>query len=167
MNNLLKLIIPLLNDNISLNDISVESGFIDAYTFDINRPENGYIYLMYDAQLRNKSTAKRYFKFLNLPEYKTSRIIHIKNKSYLLYVFSITNKVIRDLVKGLVLLNNNQKTRILQFWGFTDMFVQNVILNNINFLQSKYDVPEEDYEPNLYETLMNKKSQGLLIESLA
>lgn len=167
MNNLLKLVVPLLNDKISYDDISVESGFIDAYTFDINHPEIGCIYLMYDAQLRNKNTAKRYFKFLNLPEYKTSRIIHIKNKSYLLYVFSITNKVIRDLVKGLILLDNNQKTRILQFWGFRDMFVQNVILNNINFLEYKFYVPEEDYAPDLYETLINKKSQGLLIESLA
>ena len=167
MNNLLKLIVPLLSSNITLNDISVESGFVDAYTFDINYPEEGCIYLMYDAQMRTNETAKRYYKFLTLPEVKTSRIIHINKKPYLLYVLKITSKGVRDLAKGLIMLDNIQKTRILQFWGFTDSFIQTVLFNNINFLKSNFNVPEEDYMPDLYETIMNKKSQGLLIESLA
>lgn len=167
MNNLLKLIVPLLNDKISYDDISVEAGFVDAYTFDKNRPEMGCIYLMYDASLRNKKVSSRYFKFRSLPELKTSRIIYIQNKSYLLYVFSITTKTIRDLAKGLILLNDNQKTRILQFWSLRDTFVHTVILNNINFLEYMFSVPEEDYASDFFEAMVDKKSQGLLIESLA
>ena len=33
-----KLIIPLLDDNIVLEDVSEESGFINAFTDDINKP---------------------------------------------------------------------------------------------------------------------------------
>ena len=43
-----KLIIPLLDDNIVLEDVSEESGFVNAYTDDINKPfYDNHIFLLY------------------------------------------------------------------------------------------------------------------------
>ena len=61
-----KLIVPLLDDNIVLEDVSEESGFVNAYTDDINKPfYDNHIFLLYKS-VDTIESLRRFQKFNKL-----------------------------------------------------------------------------------------------------
>lgn len=83
-------IIPLIDDNITLEDISVESGFINAYTEDIDRPYlTDKIFLLYDSSIVTIESTNRFAKFQNLDTLHHSKYIKINKKHCILYCFTI------------------------------------------------------------------------------
>ena len=90
MANVIKLIVPLLDKSFEKEDISEESGFVEGYLQDINRPYlDNHIFLLYDGKLDTVAKLKRDEKIRKMPTLYGRYTIHIKNVPYLLYVFSI------------------------------------------------------------------------------
>ena len=57
MSTQMKLIVPLLDDNITADTISEEAGFIDAYTWNKNEPYiDNCIFLMFSVIRRQNNT---------------------------------------------------------------------------------------------------------------
>lgn len=144
----MKLAIPLLNSDIKLSDIKDDSGFVEAYFEDTNRPYlTNHIFLMYDAESKNKNTAKCFYKLHRLNNRYGTRIVRIKNKFYTVFMFTI-DKTIRNLRDGNILLSVAQKQRILDFWGHNDAWITNNVLLGTMYEHPEPSVlPEEDYAP--------------------
>ena len=94
-----KLIIPLLDDNILLEDVSEESGFVNAYTDDINKPfYDNHIFLLYKS-VDTIESLRRFQKFNKLTTIHNIRYITINNEHYIVYTFVKINKDINNILK--------------------------------------------------------------------
>lgn len=160
----LKFIIPLLDDEIELKDLSTNAGFIDAYTNDTNKPYlDNHIFLLYLANLNVKESYDRTIKFKHLKSLYGIYDMRIKGVLCKLYVFTISNRAINRITENVFMLSNNDRLKILTFWKTTDadineFFVKNIDTPIYNF--KKTSVPEMDYE-NLYVRIQNKGDHAL------
>lgn len=146
MSNILKTIIPLIDDNISKEDINESEGFINAYTEDINRPYlDCHVFLMYNWD--DIKSVRVFYKFRNLSSFYGYKIIYIKGKPYIVYTF-VSNSLINRLKRGTAILRDVNKLRILQFWQFKDPWITlNVMRGTISCDSPQEVLPEEDYLP--------------------
>jgi hypothetical protein len=149
----MKLIIPLLDKEITKEDLSPEAGFIDAYSYDINRPAiENCIFLMYDADSRTDEANRRYGKFEKLSTLRSSKVIYVDKKAYIVYAFVIIDTDIKNLLKGVRHTKNASYLRFVQFWGTGDGVVNHYLLVPTTcFNYEARSVPEEDYRPTLDE----------------
>ena len=152
MSNLMKIAIPLINDQLKLEDIQECSGFVEAYFEDKNKPFlTNHIFLMYDSLSNGSNVAECFYKLFHLKNRYGTRVIYTKNKPYTVYTFTI-DSTIRDLRDGNIILSTAQKQRVLEFWESKDAWITNNIL-----LGTMYDhpeasiLPEEDYLPEIGE----------------
>lgn len=152
MSNLMKIAIPLLNESITIEDIQDCSGFVDAYFEDINRPYlDNHLFLMYDNSSTGKNMADCFYKLFRLNNKYGVRTVYIKDKPYTVYMFTI-DRTIRLLRDGNIILNPEQKKRVLDFWGLKDAWIMNNILLGTMYEHPETSVlPEEDYMPDLTE----------------
>ncbi len=148
MSNLMKLSIPLLHPDLNLKDIKSDSGFVDAYFEDINKPFiTNCIFLMYDINSKEPNVANCFYKLQRLNNRYSTRVVSINGKQYIVYYFTI-NKTIRNLRDGNILLSVAQKQRILDFWGHSDAWVTNNVLLGTMYEHPEPSVlPEEDWAP--------------------
>lgn len=142
-----KLIIPLLDDNITLEDISEEAGFVNAYSSDINRPylEN-HIFLMYKS-IDTIECLNRYQKFNKLDTIYNKTYITINGEHYIVYTFIKKNKEINKILKCGQCFNKKEALNINNFWKNidNDMF-QRLFAPQFEYSKKINDVlPEEDY----------------------
>lgn len=144
----MKLILPMINESLSLDDISENSGFIDAYSIDINKPGiTNCIFLLYKKSMTQQAIATDK-KLSSLPELYNKRNIKINDQFYTLYGFVI-NKNIRFIMNNATLmLGDSCKRQIGNFWKFTDSDVTDYLLGYYYFkkFEDNY-VPEEDFSP--------------------
>lgn len=160
--------LPFIDENLKIEDISTKTGFIDAYTLDINRPSlTNHIFLLYKRTMTPESVKTRN-KLSKLSCLYSKRNIKIDNILYTLYCFTI-NKTIK-LIKnnGLLLLTKNSKKRISNFWLYTDAEVTEFLLG-YSYLGNKFKdniVPEEDYSPSDFITYDEKRETLVLSTSL-
>lgn len=143
MSNIYKIIIPLIDENISLDDIQDDT-FVDCYLEDINRPFlDNHIFLMYKWD--DKKSSKVFYKFRDIKSFYGYKIVYINRKSYIIYTFT-SNANIRRLINGNVLLGDLTKLRILRFWQFTDKWVMfNIMRGTVMCDPPNNILPEEDY----------------------
>lgn len=153
MSTQMKLIIPLLDDNISSEDISSETGFVDGYTTDKNKPGNeGCIFLMYDCDSKTPQAYNRDCKFRKSPFLKSSRIIRVDNHPYILYTFTVINKDIKQFRKGLQWTSYDSFNKIVSFWNPNEKDVFDALMWHWKPYEiSNKSVPEEDYAQELGE----------------
>lgn len=153
MSNIMKIIIPLLNEDLELKDIQPCSGFVGAYYEDINRPAlYSHIFLMYDCKSTGDNIASCLNKLNGLNNLYSSKVYYINKKPYYVYAFT-TNNTIRMLKYGSILLTASQKKRVLEFWQWKDPWITNNILLNVRYDDpGKAVIPEEDYAPDLVDT---------------
>lgn len=159
----LKFILPLLDDEITVDDISPKAGFVDAFTDDINRPYlDNHIFLLYIADLSTKESYNRTIKFKSLKSIYNILDVRIKGVLCKLYTFCITNPAINYITKNVFMLSDSDKLKILTFWKTTDNDINTFFVKNIDTAIhsfNKFSVPEWDYE-NLYDRVQNKKGPG-------
>ena len=150
MSNLMKIAIPLLNENLTYKDISEDAGFIDSYFEDINKPYlDNHIFMMYDANFNGKDSVNRFYKFKDLDNRYSTRVAYINSKPYTVYSFTIDN-TIRNLRSGNIMLSPAQKARVLKFWDGKDAWIMNnVLLGAIYEHPIASILPEEDFSPDL------------------
>ena len=143
--------IPLLDDNITLDDISSESGYIGAYTEDINRPYlEDKIFLLYDTSVNTEKALNRYLKFKNLGTLHNTKYVKIKNKSYIIYCFNNPKytKDIRNLSKIGKTATVKAALEISRFWQNVPLpeLSNRLFLHYYRLGESiKAVSPEEDY----------------------
>jgi hypothetical protein len=144
-------IVPLLDDNITWSDLTVESGFINAYTTDKNRPFlEEKIFLIYDSSVNTKESMNRYKKFRQLDSLYNTKYITINNKHYMIYCFSKL-KYKKD-INNLQLVGKTSTIdaalEINRFWTNVPVpeLAQRLFLNTYRFGESmNAELPEEDY----------------------
>ena len=146
MSNIAKVILPLVDNDISLDDISEKTGFIAMYTEDINRPYlDDHIFLLYNWS--DKKSTEVFYKFRELPSFYGYKIIYLKGVPYVVYTFT-SNSLINRLKKGTAILRDINKLRVLQFWQFKDAWVSlNVMRGTVAGDPLQDVLPEEDYMP--------------------
>ena len=159
-----KLIIPLLDENITLDDISAEAGFIGIYSEDINRPYlDNHIFLLYDLA---NTTTKAYVRDKKLRSSKYLYGVYnvkIIGNEFVMYVFNIVSNTIKNIKRNAFVFTDKEKMRIFTFWNFTDSDINSFLLNPLYFIGIGFVravVPEEDYKPS-YELVYDKKSGAL------
>lgn len=151
MSNLLKIAIPLLNEQLELKDIQDCSGFVDAYFEDINKPAlTNHIFLLYDPYFKGDNVANCIHKLYKLNNKYSMRVAYIKGKPYYVYAFTI-NKTIRNLRDGNIILSPAQKKRVLDFWDWKNAWLTNNLLLGLTYDEpDNSKLPEEDYAPDFW-----------------
>lgn len=146
MSNIEKVILPLIDNGISLDDISEKNGFVAMYTEDINRPYlDDHIFLLYNWS--NKKSTKVFYNFRDLPSFYGYKIIYLKGVPYIVYTFT-SNSLINRLKRGTAILRDVNKLRVLQFWQFKDAWISlNVTRGTVAGDPPQDVLPEEDYLP--------------------
>lgn len=144
-------IFPLIDDNLTLDDLSIESGFVNAYTSDKNRPSlENKIFLMYDSSVNTKQSLFTHCKIKKLDTLFSTKYIKINGKHYIVYCFTTPkyNTQIRSL-KICGKTNNLDATlEIYRFWinyNIPDMVARLFISGMYNGDIITAELPEEDY----------------------
>lgn len=159
MSLMLKLIIPLLDDILDIEDLSEDSGFVGAFSSDINRPYlDNHTFLMYDLTKQTKEAYDREWKFRKLSNLHGWKVIYVNQKPYKIYTFCNSTKDAQRCTKGQHLNNTKSLDKIISFWKGTDESVSNYVFQS-RFGELEIDksiVPEEDYRPEAFWWLKTK-----------
>ena len=150
MSTQMKLIIPLIDPNITKEDLSEKAGFVDAYLYDINRPSlTDNVFLMYRTDTNDKSAIHREEKFKDSPYVRSKTFIHVNDVCYVIYAFNIITQDVRLLKRGLPVSTIKNNSRILSFWEGKDDAVNKAILwTSEPYSVQTQTVPEADYYPS-------------------
>ena len=163
-----KLILPLISEQLTLDDIIPETGFAGVFTMDINRPSlTNHIFLMY-KKVGTTESRKTREKLSNLPNLYNKRKILINGIVYTLYAF-ITNKPIKNIKNnGHMLLDKADKVQISRFWNFMDSDITDYMFGYAYTGQLFEDtvVPEEDFNPEDFLTYDEKRETLVVSVSL-
>ena len=155
MANITKLILPLIGDFIKPSDLdtSDNSGFVDAFIEDVNRPYlRDKIFLMYRVNVPVSVMVLRDYFFRESGKLYEKRSITINGISYFLYAFSILEKDVLDIFKGQPPKKDGNYLKIIKFWNFNDEFINEFTCHrHLLFKTDGKDtqVPEEDMPNNL------------------
>ena len=159
----MKLIIPLLGFDLKKEDLLLENGFMQAYSYDINRPSlDNHIFLLYDGTTTNESI-ERDARFKKIPSFYSRRDVWINGHFFICYAFVITNKVIKNIISNLLTIPKNGLLRIYKFWDFTDDELNQFMFDNTYLISHQFEqtiVPEWDYKED-YVLTYNKEAQAL------
>lgn len=153
LNAVSKLIVPLLDNSIDADDLSIDSGFVNAYTDDINKPYlDNHIFLLYDSSVNTVRSMNRFRKFRNLDSLFTSRYVTINKKHYIIYVFSRVSKSneIKNILNGSGCIPVTAKLDIYNFWKDVpfESYNYEIFLPHFGFCKKvQEELPEEDYYP--------------------
>lgn len=146
MNFVHKFILPLLSDKLTLDDISLDSGFCGMATKDKNRPYlDNHIFLIYSIKMTNKAIAVR--KKLESLGIHNKIDCKINGESYRIFCFPIIGKTIPTLMSNIIGLTDNETLQVYKFWKFTDDDINRKMVDITYFpeLFKESIVPEFDY----------------------
>lgn len=144
-------ILPLLDSNITLDDISSNSGFINAYTEDINRPYlEDKVFLLYDSKANTVESMNRFRKFKCLDTLYNIKYIQINKHPYTVYCFNNLSykKDINSLISIGKTSTIDASTEILNFWKNVPVpeLTSRLFYRNYRLGESiRAVLPEEDY----------------------
>lgn len=152
MTNFEKILLPLVVKNISKEDICPESGFIDTYTVDVDRPSwQNEFFIVYNDFIRSEKSINRARKFENSGNLKRVYIKCINNKPCIVYSFWI-DRTLKRLYDGVFILNAKQKFKVAQFWGASDE-IFDIVLGSTVQSTVEHKMPLADYQKSIREKL--------------
>lgn len=130
-----KLLIPLLDSNLTKEDLSPEAGFVEAYSNDINKPWlNSQIFLLYE----DKDTRASHMRMIHFKEcncvYSTEFVI-IESKPYTIYAIALPQKELLSILSNSFILSNEQRLKIGKFWMFSDTEINSYLMNPLYLLE--------------------------------
>ena len=148
-----KLLVPLIDDNIKLNDVDTVD-FCGVFTEDINYPGIDYVYLvfMYDIEKLRPNLGINGIDSVKL----------IGNCLYHVYKFPISNLDLKRIIKGdYKLISNEGVSKIYNFWKNKDDFIANYPFYRV-IAKEHYSriIPEETYNP----LCKKREPQGITVE---
>ena len=152
MSQIEKLLIPLIDENISIEDINTND-FVGVYTEDINSPGLDYIYLVfvYDINNMRPRIAKNAIDYVR----------RVGNGLYHIYKFPKISTDIQKILSGnYTLLSNKGITQVYTFWNGTDDITANYPFSRVLANEPYYRaIPEETYIP----LCKRKEPQGFTV----
>lgn len=152
MTNFEKILLPLVVKNISKEDICPESGFIDTYTVDVDRPSwQNEFFIVYNDFIRSEKSINRARKFENSGNLKRVYVKCINNKPCIVYSFWI-DRTLKRLYDDTFILNSKQKFKVAQFWGASDE-IFDIVLNRTVQSSVEHKMPLADYQKSIGEKL--------------
>lgn len=152
MTNFEKILLPLVVKNISKEDICPESGFIDTYTVDVDRPSwQNEFFIVYNDFIRSEKSINRARKFENSGNLKRVYVKCINNKPCIVYSFWIDH-TLKRLYDGVFILNAKQKFKVAQFWGASDE-IFDIVLGSTVQSTVEHKMPLADYQKSIGEKL--------------
>ena len=146
-------IVPLMDDNLTWRDLTVESGFINAYTTDKNRPYlEDKVFLVYDSEVNTKESLERYCKFEHLDTVFNKRYITINKHHYTVYCLNNPKykKDINQLKSIGKVYNAQTASEITCFWNNVPVPELAARLYYPTYRSGESiiaELPEEDYYP--------------------
>lgn len=146
-------IVPLMDDNLTWQDLTVESGFINAYTSDKNRPYlEDKVFLVYDSEVNTKESLERYCKFERLDSKYNKRYITINKHHYTVYCLANPRykKDISQLKSIGKACSAEAEREICSFWNNVPVpdLIPRLFYPTYRFGESIIaELPEEDYYP--------------------
>ena len=163
-----KLILPLIDNRLTIEDISLNTGFAGVYTMDINRPSlTNHVFLLYKKVATTEARRTRE-KLSSSPYLYSKCTISLDGILYNLYCFICTKSI--SLVKdnGHILLGKAEKTQIGKFWQFLDTDITDYLLGFSYIGEAFKDtvVPEEDFSPKDFITYDEKRGTLVMSASL-
>ena len=152
MSQIEKILTPLIDDSITVNDISSEK-FIGIFTDDINMPGQDYVYLVYvyDMNDLHKSISKNSIDIVR----------RIGNNLYHIIKFPRCSLDLKNVLAGKYsLLSNKGISKIYNFWKDYDSDTANFPLTKTISAEKYYRcIPEEKFIP-----LSQRKPEGLAVK---
>ena len=164
----IKLILPLIDESLTLDDISQKAGFAGIYTLDINRPYlTHHIFLIYKRDPTDEFLRIRE-KLPTLKSFYNKKNVKINGILYVVYTFTINPSIKNIRKSALSMLGKTDRTRIGKFWKFTDVDITDFLLG-YSYLGEEFKdsvLPEEDYSPSDFITYDEKRGTLVLSASL-
>lgn len=151
-----KTLLPLiLGNDIKKEDLTEESGFVDTYTEDLDYYPSIYpgFYIMVNDTIRtNKSIefARKLSKSINLHSEYCKIIDGVPYRIYDFYVpFTL-----KKMESGLLMPTYEQRTKIIDFWGFMEDISCLLISNYSVMVETNDAIPLEDEMTYAFEKLI-------------
>lgn len=158
MSTQMKLVIPLLDENLVKEDVDEKNGFCGAYIYDKNRPYlDNHIFLMYDITNPTKEDYKRECRFRKHTNIYNIKVAYIKGRVYKIYAYPIINDDIKRIIDMRIKPKYMKNAvRIMYFWKLADDNLNKFLLNMspMRIKPDWHSIPEYDYQPELYEEMM-------------
>lgn len=146
----MKLMIPLLDENIKLEDLDEKAGFVDAFVHDKNRPYlDNHIFLVYDISKNTTERGRHEHNFAFCKNIYNEKVVYIKGKPYKIVAFPMIGSELRNLYNGFRPIQKNNVVRILSFWrGYDEDVNDEMLTAKAKRLDRDWkSIPEYDYQP--------------------
>jgi len=154
MSKFAKVVMPLIEKNLKLDDFSAESGFIDVYTEDPDRPgDYRSIYFVVNNDVRNALSIDRARRFTKSASLKGVYTKRCNNIPYMVYKFGMTPSIYK-MKNGVISPTFDERARILQFWGLTSDIGRLLLSNSTLSVETDYAMPLADEAPLFLEKLI-------------
>lgn len=154
MSKFAKVVIPLIMNDIKLDDFSEKSGFVDIYTYDSDNPgDYRSIYFVVNDDVRNALSIDRARRFVKSPSFKGVYTKRCNNIPYMVYKLSMTPSTYK-MKDGVISPTLEERTRILQFWGLTSDIGRLLLCNSTLSVETDYAMPLADEAPLFLESLI-------------
>lgn len=154
MSKFAKVVMPLIMNDIKLDDFSEKSGFVDIYTYDPDNPgDYRSIYFVVNDDVRNALSIDRARRFVKSPSFKGSYVKRCNNIPYKVYKLNMTQSV-NKMKNGVISPTYDERARILQFWGITSDIGRLLIHNSSLSVETDYAMPLADEATMFLERLV-------------
>ena len=154
MSKFAKVVMPLIMNDIKLDDFSEKSGFVDIYTYDPDNPgDYRSIYFVVNDDVRNALSIDRARRFVKSPSFKGSYVKRCNNIPYKVYKLNMIPSV-NKMKNGVISPTYDERTRILQFWGITSDIGRLLIHNSSLSVETDYAMPLADEATMFLERLI-------------
>lgn len=154
MSKFAKVVMPLIMNDIKLDDFSEKSGFVDIYTYDPDNPgDYRSIYFVVNDDVRNALSIDRARRFVKSPSFKGSYVKRCNNIPYKVYKLNMAPSV-NKMKNGVISPTYDERARILQFWGITSDIGRLLIHNSSLSVETDYAMPLADEAAMFLERLV-------------
>lgn len=154
MSKFAKVVMPLIMNDIKLDDFSEKSGFVDIYTYDPDNPgDYRSIYFVVNDDVRNALSIDRARRFVKSPSFKGSYVKRCNNIPYKVYKLNMAPSV-NKMKDGVISPTYDERARILQFWGITSDIGRLLIHNSSLSVETDYAMPLADEATMFLERLV-------------
>lgn len=155
-----KLLLPIIDNKIPFQCLKWCTGI---YTQNINNPKHDKIWIMFEVN--SESASDIVCMNSHLKNYYAHYIYYIGDVEYSVFEYTIINKDIKKILSGIENISALTIKKILDYWD-NSIDVIEAITNAFEGFEKIIPEANYMYKPN-YHDLIEQKSQGLLIESLA
>lgn len=159
MSKLAKILIPLLATETTQDTFRQRSGFVDLYTYDMDKYKNYRgVYLMFRSDIDTEDSRNRCIQFSRQLGIRKIYTKLINNIPYIIYDFAVPKEIDKIIDSKVCTLNSKQKLQIVRFWGEYDSISDEVLSNICITYNNELYVPEQDIQQSLVEYL----NEGIL-----